>query len=284
MKRELLILDCPEIGCPLVLFYVFKEFSGYFQRNNFSIKVIRDLKKLHNNSIVLMGDQIRCEPVKLLKEVAPEAIYIGWYWHNIQTDGLHFIHTYENRLDDSSERMVKNKSFKYNAPFLLRADENPIFVGTYPKKIVYDYCYMGWRYCEHLVPQKFVGVYHGVKDHTKFLNYETRKNIYLSSLFALGFQADENVATKHVSQRIYEGLAYGCIVLSNSFAACEQTNHIVIHVSTRDEVERLMTYYIEHPNEAEKKRQEGYAFSKEFGTNQVSATLFLDLIDIIVQT
>jgi len=285
MKRDIIILDCHEIKCARVLLFVFKEFAGYFRRNNYNVKIVNNITELHNNSIVLMGNSFNCnDPVNVLKNIAPDAIYIGWYWHAINTDELHyFIHTYENMLNiycDATrvDDLIKIRSFKNNIPFLLRADEDPLLVGTYEKNIVYNFCYMGWNYCENLVPQNFKGLYHGVYDHDKFLDYETRKKIYLSSLFALGFQAPENICGKHVSQRIFEGLAYGCIVLSNSLPACEQTNNIVIHVSTRDEVEQIMTYYINNPELAEKKRKEGYEFSKQFGTNQLAAQNFISLI------
>ncbi len=285
MKRDIIILDCHEIGCPTVLLFVFKEFVGYFKRCNYNVKIVNNIKELHNNSIVLMGDFINCNnPVELLKSIAPCAIYIGWYWHNINTDNLqYFIYTYENMLNihyniARVNDLIKIRSFNNNIPLLLRADEDPLLVGTYEKNIIYDYCYMGWRYCENLVPIKFQGVYHGVNDHNKFFDYEKRKNIYLSSFFALGFQSSANISSKHVSQRIFEGLAYGCIVLSNSLPACEQTNNIVIHVSTRDDVEQIMTYYINNPEIADKKRKEGYEFSKQFGTNQFSAQKFINLI------
>jgi len=285
MKRDIIILDCPEIKCPLVLLFVFKEFTGYFRRNNYNVKIVNNITELHNDSIVLMGNSFNCnDPVNILKNIAPNAIYIGWYWHAINTDKLqYFIYTYENMLNiyydaNRVHDLIKIRSFKNNSPFLLRADEDPLLVGTYEKHIKYDFCYMGWRYCENLVPQKFRGLYHGVCDHDKFFNYETRKNIYLASLFALGFQSPDNICAKHVSQRIFEGLAYGCIVLSNSLPACEQTNNIVIHVSTREEVEQIMTYYINNPELAEKKRREGYEFSKQFGTNQLTAHNFISLI------
>lgn len=285
MKRDIIILDCPEIKCPLVLLFVFKEFTGYFRRNNYNVKIVKNVTELHNNSIVLMGNSFNCnDPVNILKNIAPHAIYIGWYWHTINTDELqYFIYTYENILNiyydaNRVHDLIKIRSFKNNSPFLLRADEDPLLVGTYDKHIKYHFCYMGWKYCENLVPQKFKGLYHGVFDHNKFFNYETRKQIYLSSLFALGFQAPDNIYAKHVSQRIFEGLAYGCIVLSNSLPACEQTNNIVIHVSTREEVEQIMTYYINNPELAEKKRKEGYEFSKQFGTNQLAAQNFITLI------
>lgn len=285
MKRDIIILDCNEIKCPQVLLFVFIEFSGYFTRNNYTVTIINDINKLHNNSIVLMGNIFNCDnPTNLLKSIAPSAIYIGWYWHNINTDGLeYFIYTYENMLNINYnlkrvDELIKIRSFKNNIPFLLRANEDPLMVGKYNKTIQYYFCYMGWRYCENLVPKKFTGIYNGVCSHKQFLNYENRKEIYLSSLFALGFQSQDNIDSQHVSQRIFEGLTYGCIVLSNSLPACKQTNNIVIYVSTRDDVEQIMTYFINNPELAKKKREEGYEFSKEFGTNQFAAQNFINLI------
>jgi hypothetical protein len=285
MKRDIIILDCYQIKCPLVLLFVFKEFAGFFERNNYNVTVVKNITELHNNSIVLMGDIFNCDnPVNLLKTIAPDAIYIGWYWHKINTDTLkYFIYTYENMLNINYDinrvnDLIKIRSFKNNIPFLLRANEDPLLVGTYKKNIKYDFCYMGWRYCANLIPKKFKGVYHGVTKHSEFIEYEMRKQIYLSSLFALGFQSQSNIDSKHVSQRIFEGLTYGCIVLSNSLPACEQTNNIVIYVSSSDEADQIMTYYINNPELAEKKRKEGYEFSKQFGTNQLSAQKFIDLI------
>lgn len=121
MKRDIIILDCPEIKCPLVLLYVFKEFAGYFTRNGYNVVIINNISELYDNSIVLMGNSINCyDPVNLLKTIAPYAIYIGWYWHNINTDDLqYFIYTYENML---------NIYYDTN-----RANEDPLLVGTYEK-------------------------------------------------------------------------------------------------------------------------------------------------------
>jgi hypothetical protein len=286
MSRDIIILDCHEIKCPTVLLFVFQEFVGYFKRNDFNVKIVNNITELHNNSIVFMGDIFNCNyPVTILNSIAPDAIYIGWYWHRINTDNLkYFIYTYENMLNihydvNRVNDLIKIRSFKNNVPLLLRANEDPLLVGTYNKNIQYDFCYMGWDYYPNLVPQKLKGIYHGVSDHSKFLDYDTRKNIYLSSLFALGIQDKNNIDSKHVSQRIFEGLAYGCVVLSNSLPACEQTNNIVIHVTSRDEIEEIMSHYINNPELIEKKQKEGYEFVRQFGTNQLSAKKFIDLIE-----
>ena len=52
-KRNIFILDCPEIKCSLVLIYVFKELCGYFE-NNYNVKISNNINDLHNNSIVFM--------------------------------------------------------------------------------------------------------------------------------------------------------------------------------------------------------------------------------------
>lgn len=269
MKREILILDCVEIKCPLVLIYVFKEFAGYFESKGHMVKIIKNINEIHDNSLVLMGDGFNkniCpddthNPVNLLYDIAPNAIYIGWYWHNINTEKLkYFIYTYENMLNiyaypNRIDELVKIRSYENNSPLLLRANDVPELIGTYQKNIQYDYCYMGWKYCSNLVPQKFKGFYAGTYDHNKFIDYPTRKNIYLQSLFALGFQSPENILTEHVSQRIYEGLAYGCIVLTNSMPACTQTNQIAIYVDSREQIESIMEYYISNPDLIEKKKK-----------------------------
>lgn len=160
MARDILILDCPEIGCPLVLLYVFTEFAGYFKRHGHTVSVVKNVSDLHDNSIVLMGNTIKCDnPIHLLKTSAPNAIYIGWYWQDIDVSELpYFIYTYENFLNihynpTRYPELLKIRSFKYNTPFLLRANEDPSLIGTYVKHIKHYYCYMGWKYCEHLVPK-----------------------------------------------------------------------------------------------------------------------------------
>lgn len=286
LKREIVILDCFEIKCPLVLLYVFIEFCDYFKRNGYTVKKINNISELTDNSIVFMGNFFKgnnqCE---LLNKYAPNAIYIGWYWQDIDTSSLkYFIYTYENIINiyfepSRTNDFIKLRTSKNNTPFLLRANEVPELIGTYPRVIRYDYCFMGWEYCRHLIPtNKFKGIYHGVRDHRLFFTYETRKQIYLSSIFALGFQAEDSVGYEHVSQRIFEGLTYGCVVLSNSLPACQQTNGIVIHINSLDDLENKMTFYKNNPELILKKQQEGYEFARSFGTNEYAASKFIDLI------
>ena len=90
-KREIIILNCKEITCPQVLTFVFIELCGYFERNNYKVKIVNKINELHDNSIVFMGDIFNCDnPAKLLNLYAPNAIYIGWYWQNIDVSELKY--------------------------------------------------------------------------------------------------------------------------------------------------------------------------------------------------
>jgi hypothetical protein len=278
--RDIIILDCDEVQCPKVLMFVFIELCQAFKDRNYNVQIIRNIKDITNNCIVFMGDTFRCpDIVSLLHSIAPDAIYIGWYWHNIKTDALkHFIYTYENMKNPDSRGTFLMEQI-HNCPLLLRASEHPDLVGTHTKNIMYDYCYMGWGYCTDLIPgESFNGIYHGVYNHDHFVPYDKRREIYLSSIFALGFQSPENITFEHVSQRIFEGLAYGCIVLSNSLPACEQTNNIVVHVTSKQDLENQMLFFKANPDIIKRKQEEGYEFIKKYGTNHFAIDKFINCI------
>jgi len=251
----------------------------------YSVRIASSISELNDNCIVFLGDDFHVSsPADLLAKQAPRAVYIGWYWNNQDVRKLpHFVHTHQNNLKPRVPTTYLNSGSTnlVKVPFLLRANDDPALIGTYPKKIVRHYCYMGYRYNPELVPSsKYVGYYHGTKNHTQFLNYETRKRIYLESMFALGFQSKPNVDDHHVSQRIYEGLAYGCVVLSNSQAARDQTDGIVEFVSSQREIEDKIDYYLKNPKAYIARQSAGYHFIKtRGGTNHATVGLFIDAIN-----
>jgi len=286
IKKEVLILDCPEIRCPKVLKIVFQELCGAFERHQVPVRVIEDMKQIHDDAIVFMGDFVHVpEPGRLLSEISKQAFYIGWYWHKQDTSMLpFFLHVYENvlagatLLPDKVEMKQFMDSIPNSCPLLLRANEAPERIGAYPRStVIYDYCFMGGRMCEWLVPcHRFKGVYHGVHNTEEYINYEQRRHFYLSSTFALGFQTDDNIRNGHVSQRIFEAMAYGCVVLSHSIHASIQTDGIVEYVEPdREKYAERMDFFLQNPHYIEKKQQRGYEFVRKFGTNDYAIYLLL---------
>ena len=106
------------------------------------------------------------------------------------------------------------------------------------------------------------------------LTYEERRDIALQSLFAFGFHSPENIANNHVTQRVFEGLAYGCVVLSDNPAAAKLTDGIVEYVGNREALVECMNRFIWDPAAVAAKRQAGYAWVKQWGTNRAAAAAF----------
>ena len=269
-NKNIYILNDSLLGCPLVLIFVFTEFCGVFKRNGCNVSVITSTNTITNDDIVFMGDSFKtANPVAILQKQAPLAKYYGWYWHKHDTTALpNFTHIYENMIAMHDPRIRHYSSVPNSRPLFLRADEDPNLIGTIPRNNRLDYCYMGAPYCRDFVPSPpFKGIYHVSGDWNKYLTYEQRKKIYLSSTFALGFQSAENIRNKHVSQRIFEGLCYGCIVLTNSPAAVEQTDGIAVLFNSKSNLEYLMEYYNANPKLAQQKQADGYKFAQQYGTN-----------------
>lgn len=275
MTHNIIILNCPEIACPPPLVRVYIELCGSFTRKGCNVKISSQIQDINDDSIVFMGDFFNVpNPAELLCKQSSKAIYIGWYWQNQNVSMLpYFVHVYENvmstnLLPDKVIVLQFMNSIQNSCPLRLRANEAVSDVGTYCRNVDKDYCFMGGRMCDWLIPSPpFKGIYHGVHDVSQYLDYDTRRDIYLSSTFALGFQTADNITNGHVSQRIYEGLAYGCVVMSNSIHASLQTNGIVEYVATKEELESKMQYFIDHPEKITEKQTQGYKFIKETGTN-----------------
>ena len=262
---------------------LFSDLMGGFKRLGFKVHNNCYKEEIDDYSLVFCDSSINQEAIDYFSNNCKHSIFIGWCCHNINLDvsKLNFIFTTcHTKNPFSSEQKNLCNNVKNFCPLYHRANEDPKLVGTYIKNIEYDWCYIGAPYRfrgeTSLFPEKekFKNYNLHTFDQSKYLSYDERKKIYLSSLVHLAYQGEENIFNGHVSQRVFEGLCYGCIVLSNSKPACEQTNNIVEFVNTLDEVEEKINYYKNNPDEVIKKQNLAYKFIKEYGTNHLSINKF----------
>ena len=76
-----------------------------------------------------------------------------------------------------------------------------------------------------------------------------------------------------------KGMAYGCVVLSNSIHASIQTYGIVEYITSKKDLEEKMKYFLENPDKIKEKQEKGYQFIREKGTNNYS----LEIIENVLQ-
>jgi hypothetical protein len=260
------------------------EFLNGFTEFGYNVTCATSLHDCKDKDILMLSSHIvNIQFLHRLNEINPDAVYILWYYHAVidQIPFKKYIITgeyfhYTPRMDSHIQFDTINKSIRNYVPLMLRADDSPASIGVYTKTYELDGCFMGTAYKPDWVAELPNIVYHDISH--GFLSYDERRTIHLKSKIAFGFSSDSNILNYHPTQRIFEGLAYGCVVLSDNEAARDLTGGIVEYVSSKEEFLSKYNYYLSHPEECKKKELEGYAWAKQYGTNRHSARLFLDKI------
>lgn len=278
MRRLIQLPRWRELNQLPVMYHVFDELTEGFKDYECEIRVVTSLEELEDGGIIFLDDAAGryMEQKEIYIEMSKKchhSVFICWYWDKDDSfkPFQYMIYTgeyYMNKPNDIYHHYQYMMKPDF-VPLKLRSNESPQLVGTYPKNIERDYCYMGGGYKMDWIPQSFTGIYHRVID-TNYLSYSERKQIYLSSTFALGFQSDGNIQTGHLSQRIFEGLTYGCIVFCENPLASIFTNNIVVHITSKEDLINKMNYYKNHPEEILDKQQKGYEWVKKYGTNRLT--------------
>jgi hypothetical protein len=280
MKRLIQLPRFQALNPLPVMKQVFDELTAAFKDYQCEIKIVNSIDELQDDGIIFLdnaGSQ-HIDNKELYIEMGkrcPNTVFICWYWQDFTFQPFKYIiYTGEHHLRQSPTEYMLHPKF---VPLKLRANDSPEIIGKYYRNVKRDYCFMGGGYKMDWIPTTFTGIYHRVI-YDNYLSYDERRAIYLSSTFALAFQSDENIRTGHLSQRIFEGLAYGCITLCENKLADEITDGAVIYVSSKEDLINKMQYYKNNPELILQKQKQGYEWIKKNGTNRVSVKSFLDRI------
>lgn len=292
MKRLVQLPRFPELQNYLVMNIIYDELTNAFKDYNCEIRIVHKLEELQNEGIIFLShglsDRSDNDVYIKISQICPDVLFYCWYWCNqpsyVPYDDFqpfkYIIYTGNNILKLPTVPALINEYNNYQTsskfcPLKLRANEHPDLVGTYPRNVVRDYCFMGGGYKQHWVPSEFTGIYHRVI-YDNYLPYDTRREIYLSSFFAFGFHGEWPIDCGSISQRVFEGMAYGCIVLCDNPMAEQITDGIVVTVHSKDDLIEKMNFYKTHPELVIQKQQKGYEWVKKYGTNRESVRILLE--------
>lgn len=284
--RRIALLNSPELPHLGTHLAACSEFINGFIPFDFHAYIANQMNEIVDADIILLSSHGPVTKDKLdnLNAINPNAVYILWYFHKFIDiipfkkwilTGEHFV--YPPQLESHIPLHKINISIPNYCSLMLRVNEDPDKIGTYSKIIKYNGCFMGTTYMPDWVEGLDNIVYYSVENN-KLLSDLERKEIYLQSKIGFGFQHPDNIKNHHITQRIFEAMAYGCVVLTPTKAAEDITNGIVVYVSDKADFLNKYNYYLSHPEECEKKIIAGYEWCKKYGTNRYSAQLFLDKI------
>jgi hypothetical protein len=293
MKRLVQLLRFGEVQPILIMNYVFDELTCAFKDYDCEVRVVTSFEDVKNEGIIFLDNGAlshnNLDIYNRLASKCPDVLFIVWYWVNLndykpleQNPFQYMISLGNNILKKPSRPHLINEYNNYMpyskyCPLKFRANEHPDLVGTFERKVERDYCFMGYHYRREWVPFELNGIYHATT-WENYLSYDERKKIYLSSMFALGFHGDDPIDCGSISQRVFEGMAYGCIVLTDNPMAEELTDGIAVLVTSKNDVLEKINYYKAHPELVIEKQKKGYEWVKKYGTNRHSVKVLLDRI------
>lgn len=278
------LVNTSECPCPGTHGAACREFLAGW--DGFAISEARILEEcVGKDWLLLSNHRIDWPFLDALATQNPNTIFVLWCYHDV-IDRIPFKrwilcgeqYVDPPRLAGHASAYAKMVAIPNYHPLLLRANEAPDCVGTYerPEKPRYLGYFAGSGYKRDWVQGLPDVFYHDVGS-GGLLSYQQRREVALQSLFAFGFHSPENVANNHVTQRVFEGLAYGCVVLSDNPAAAKLTGGIVEYVGNREELVERMATFIWNSEAVAAKRLAGYEWVKKWGTNRAAAAAFQTL-------
>jgi hypothetical protein len=206
-----------------------------------------------------------------------KANYILWFWHDYidiadaffgdryVLTGEHFHH--KPVLEEHVHRWNIQQSLDCYIPLTFASKLTPEVIGTFPRKEKYLAHFVGanykksWNYGLKL---EFRSI--KIVNTPPFISEQERQDIFLSSGVALGWHSPANIQNHVVVERVFEGLAYGNFVISDTPTAHEITDGIaetaVSYLQTREWLQRFK----KDKKFRVMKQELGYKWAKSKGT------------------
>ena len=160
-------------------------------------------------------------------------------------------------------------------PLTFAASILPEQVGTLERTDRLDACFIGTTY----KPEWVRGLKNVVYTTGNVLPEQERINLFLSSKIALGFHADVNIRNNLITERVFEGLAYGCVVISDNPCCKELTGGIVQTVTSYDEFVKVYNELINDTEKMKDLQRRGYEWARENGLYVHTVQNFLNKIN-----
>ncbi len=261
------------------------EFLDGWTDFGFQISETRDSRDRLNADVAILSNQkLSVDYLGRLADQNINTTFIFWYPHTIFNNlrfrkmvvtGEEFV--MKPKLTDHL-RVYNMYSLREDyCPMRFGANEAPQKVGSYSRKVRHLACFMGSPYKAHWVTNLKCrdNIFYWDIYKRGMLSYPQRRNVYLSSKFSLAFHNDNNIQNSVISQRVYEGIAYGTLVLSDNPASVAQTDGVVEFIGCPEELEAKIDFYNENPALLSRRVEKGYEWASKWGTNRYTIEQFL---------
>jgi spore maturation protein CgeB len=296
--KKFFLLNSPELPTPGTHYFTSSKFMSGFKYYGYETREANQLNDIEDGSIVLISNHGIKHPeissengwnaLNILALNYPNCIFICWFFHSFyeKIPFKKFILTGEHfhqkpTTQEHIECWELQKKINNYVPLTFASNLLPDTVGKYIRNETINGCFMGTAYKYHWVNELPNIIYRAGLNHGQQLNEEDRIQCFLHSKIAFGFHHDTNVLNNVVVERVFEGMAYGCVVISDNPIAGVITDGIVQIATTKEE---FMKIYFELLFNEEKRKElqlRGYEWIKKEGLYIHIVKNFIDKINML---
>jgi hypothetical protein len=218
---------------------------------------------------------------------ATGANFILWFWHEHLSTATeifrqNFVLTGEHFYNKPSLHAhvkiweIQNSTNSY-VPLTFASNLLPADIGKLSRRDEYLAHFIGNGY-KPTLNKKLSRRFRKIKiiNTPPFIPEAERKRIFLSSKVALGWHSDDNIKNSVVVERVFEGLAFGNVVVSDTPVAKEITDGIVEFSDTYEETKEFLLRIKKDDAFRALKVEQGLSWAKAHGTYWHVAKRFID--------
>ncbi len=294
-KIHLILLE--KWPCPGSHYLHTKKFLQSFESHGFSYSEIKnenEIAQIMPGDIVYLsnhGFNMGNLPISIFEKIsARKAFQILWYWHDFYAlaadlfprrfvlTGEHF-HAKPSLEDHVKCWNIQQEIDEY-VPLTFASSLSPNVIGTLSRQDKYLAHFIGNGYKKEINNRLRIR-FRGIKivNTPPFISENERQQIFLSSKVALGWHSDGNIQNNAVVERVFEGLAFGNLVISDTKTASEITDGIVEFSNTYEGTRELLLRVKKDEKFLREKVEAGHTWAKSKGTYFHVAKNFLDFFD-----
>jgi hypothetical protein len=222
----------------------------------------------------------------LLQVAESMAAPIFWYWHKLEN---RIREIFRDRYILTGEQMLSEQVSPSHKDAKIVAVENRNFVplqfasylqrsqvGTLPRSQANLATYVGAPYKKHWNNALRRDPIRARVTYTPpFIPEWFRINEYLTSEFSLGWHSDTNILNGVVGERVFDSLALGALIVTDSRFAESHTNGLAKFVSSQHEAEAYILATVSNQRRYSEIQRLGFLWARDFGTYQTVAESFL---------
>lgn len=183
-----------------------------------------------------------------------------------------------NILGNQFKKYIEHSNY-VSLPFSASIHPNEIDDFISRRRDIYDVGFSGAPYKGEWLNKLNNNFNCYIHHYPPFISNEERiQNAFLDSKICLAFNADMNAKLGLPSERTFEGLAYGCVVLSDTEIIVEITDGIVEFINSYEELENKVKFYRDNNSARLEKQKLGIQYAKTKGTYFHVAQNFINQI------